>query len=485
MPRLTFHGAAETVTGSKYLLENGDDRVLVDCGLFQGHKELRERNWDRLPFPPGSANAVVLTHAHIDHIGYLPRFVKDGFKGPVYCTPATQEIAELQLLDSARIQQEDAEYANRKGYSKHKPALPLYDEQDARRAFRKFRTVPREEWFQAAGSIWMRFHDAGHLLGSSLIECEVRAVDKTTRIVFSGDVGRYGAPLYYDPKSPPECDYLICESTYGNREHEPGTALDSLERLVLEALDRGGVILMAAFAVGRAQQLIYLLSVLMRDKRIPEIPVFLDSPMAVAGMKIYQYYADEHDLTESLKCQYHGVSLNVLNTSPADDTNAPVRHQPRSAFDMKNVILARTQEESKRINEFREQAVIISSSGMMTGGRILHHLRARAGDPRNTIVIGGFQAAGTRGRDLQEGARSIRIHGQDIRVRAAIAELTGLSGHADRSELLRWVASLPAPRQVFITHGEAASAHAFAERLQADRGWKCLVPHLGQTVELE
>jgi metallo-beta-lactamase family protein len=460
MPRLTFHGAAETVTGSKYLLESGNDSVLIDCGLFQGRKDLRERNWHKLPFPPKSANAVVLTHAHIDHIGYVPKFVKDGFIGPVYCTPATEEIGELLLLDSAHMQVEDAEYANRKGFSKHKPALPLYNEYEVQRAMRKFRTVRRKEWFQAAGPIWMRFHDAGHLLGSSMIECEVRESGKTTRILFSGDVGRYNAPLYYDPQVPPACDYLICESTYGDRDHPPGSAIESLERVVLDAIDRGGVMVVASFAVGRAQQLIYLLGILMREKRIPEVPVFLDSPMAVSGMKIYQYYAEEHDLSDSLNCRDGG------------------------AFDMKNVYLARTAEESKRINGTRSSAVIISSSGMMTGGRILHHLRQRLPDPKNTIAIGGFQAEGTRGRALQEGARTVRIHGQDISVRAAVVGMSELSGHADRGELLRWLAPLPAPTQVFLTHGEVASAHAFAENLKTERNWNCLVPRMGQSVEL-
>lgn len=459
MARITFHGAAETVTGSKYLLEANGSSVLVDCGLFQGRKDLRERNWDKLPFPPKSVNAVVLTHAHIDHIGYVPRFHKDGFNGPVYCTPATEEIGELLLLDSAKLQQEDAEYANRKGFSKHKPALPLYNEYDVKRAMRKFRSVQRDEWFQVAGPIWMRYHDAGHLLGSSMIECEVREAEKTTRIVFSGDVGRYDAPLYFDPTAPATCDYLICESTYGDRDHPPGKAIDSLEQVVLGAVERGGVIVMASFAVGRAQQLIYLLGILMREKRIPPIPVYLDSPMAVSGMKIYQFYATEHDLSECLNCS------------------------GEEAFDVR-VSLARTGEESKRINSQRSTAVIISSSGMMTGGRILHHLRQRLPDPKNTVVIGGFQAEGTRGRALQEGARTMRIHGQDVPVRAAVVEMTELSGHADQNELLRWLEPLPTPKKVFLTHGELPSANAFADRLRQDRGWNCVVPRMGEAFEL-
>ena len=461
MPRITFHGAAETVTGSKYLLESDGSSVLIDCGLFQGRKDLRERNWHKLPFSPKSVNAVVLTHAHIDHIGYFPKFFKDGFNGPVYSTPATEELAELLLLDSAKTQQEDAAYANKKGYSKHKPALPLYDAYEVKRAMRKFRTVQRDEWFQAAGPFWMRYHDAGHLLGSSMIEVEVRETEKTTRLLFSGDVGRYDAPLYFDPKVPPECDYLICESTYGNRNHPPGSAIESLQKVVLESIERGGVMVVASFAVGRAQQLIYLLSVLMRQNKIPEIPIYLDSPMAVSGMKIYQYYAAEHDLSES------------LNTSST------------TAFDMKNVYLSRTPDESKSINSQKSSAVIISSSGMMVGGRILHHLRQRLPNPKNTIVIGGFQAEGTRGRALQDGARTLRIHGQDIPVRAAVVEMTALSGHADRSELLRWLQPLPAPKKVFLTHGELPSANAFADTLREDRSWNCVVPKMGEAFELE
>ncbi len=461
MIRITFHGAAETVTGSKYLLEADGASVLVDCGLFQGRKDLRERNWQKLPFAPKSVNAVVLTHAHIDHIGYVPRFVKDGFIGAIYCTPATEEIGELLLLDAAKMQQEDAEYANKKGFSKHKPALPLYNEYDVKRAMRKFRTVQRGEWFQVAGPFWMRYHDAGHLLGSSMIEVEVRQSENTMRLLFSGDVGRYDAPLYFDPTAPPACDFLICESTYGDRDHKPDTPLDSLEKVVLESIRRGGVMVIASFAVGRAQQLMYLLSILIRERRIPEIPVFLDSPMAVSGTKIYEYYCEEHDLIECLNC-------------PAG-----------KAFDMKNIYLARTADESKKINSHRSAAVIISSSGMMVGGRILHHLRQRLPDPKNTIVIGGFQAEGTRGRALQEGARTMRIHGQDIPVRAAVVEMTELSGHADRGELLRWLQPLPSPKKVFLTHGELQSAHAFADRLRQERSWDCVVPRMAESFSLE
>jgi len=460
MATLAFHGAAETVTGSKYLLEAGRSRVLIDCGLFQGLKELRLRNWERLPFPPSSVDAVVLTHAHIDHIGYLPRLARDGFRGPIYATPATEALAELLLLDSAHNQEEEAEYANRKGYTKHKPALPLYSAHDVKRAMSRFRTVHRDEWFEPAKGFRVRYHDTGHLLGSSMIEAEVSEGGEPVRVVFSGDVGRYGAPLYYDPQPPPTCDYLVCESTYGNRDHPALDVFEQLAEVVHNAIARGGVMLMASFAVGRAQQLIYLLQVLMDNGRIPEIPIVLDSPMAAAGMEIYRYYASEHDLTEGLAVR-------------AD-----------FQFSLDRVEIITSVGGSKAVNKMKGPGVIISSSGMMTGGRILHHLRQRLPDPKNTIVLGGFMAAGTRGRALQEGARSIRIFGADVPVRAAVVEVSQLSGHAGRSELLRWLEPLPAPRQVFLTHGELASATAFAEELRQVRGWNTLVPKMGQVVPL-
>lgn len=458
--RLTFHGAAETVTGSKYLLEAGGAQVLVDCGLFQGLKALRLLNWERLPFKPSKVNAVVLTHAHIDHIGYLPRLVKDGFRGPVYATPATESLAELLLLDAAHNQEEEADYANRKGFSKHKPALPLFDAHDVKRALRLFRSVHREEWFTAAGPIVARYHDTGHLLGSSMIEIEVRQGERPLRIVFSGDVGRYGAPLYHDPERPPDCDYLVCESTYGDRDHPPVAVLDQLAEVVHGAIRRGGVMLVASFAVGRAQQLIYLLEVLMAQGRIPRIPVALDSPMAISGMNIYRFYGAEHDLIEGL----------------AVDANF--------AFEAPNLVLAHTATESRELNGWTGPGVIISSSGMMTGGRILHHLRRRLPEARNTIVLGGFMAAGTRGRALQEGAKTLRVFGANVPVRAAVVEMSGLSGHAGHSELRRWLEPLATPRQVFLTHGELASATSLAEELSRDRGWNTLVPRMGQTVEL-
>jgi metallo-beta-lactamase family protein len=462
MIQLSFHGAAETVTGSKYLLEAEGARVLIDCGMFQGLKALRLRNWDRLPFDPGSVDAVVLTHAHIDHVGYLPRFVRDGFRGPTYCTPATAELAELILLDAAKIQEEDAEYANRKGFSKHHPAQPLFDARDAERALKSLKTRPMGAWIPVAGPIRTRFHDSGHLLGSGMIEVEIdRTGDQPLRVLFSGDVGRYNAPLYFDPAPPPACDYLICESTYGDREHNHEPLLDQLERVVKEAAARGGALVMAAFAVGRSQQLIYLLRVLMEQRRIPELPIYLDSPMAVDATAIYSAHRSEHDLSEG---QLQGEKC-VLNG--------------------RNVHLARSPAESKRINGLGGPTVIIASSGMMTGGRILHHLRQRLPDPRSTIMLGGFMAEGSRGRLIEEGKPFVRIHGGDVPVRAAIARVSGLSGHADRSELLRWLAPLPPPKRTFLTHGEKPSAESLAAELRKTRQWDVVVPKMGETFTLE
>jgi metallo-beta-lactamase family protein len=464
MDRLTFHGAAETVTGSKYLLESGsesgDSRVLIDCGLFQGLKELRARNWERLPFDPASVESIVLTHAHIDHIGYLPRFVRTGFRGPIYCTRPTAELCELQLYDTARMEEEDAEYANRKGYSKHRPALPLFDQADVNRTLKLLRPVDRDDEFQAAGHIWCKYKDVGHLLGSAMIEVELRHASRTTRVLFSGDVGRYNAPLYHDPSPPSECDYLICESTYGDRDHAPEPVLDQLAEAIMAGVERGGVIVMAAFAIGRAQQLVYLLHVLEEHDRIPKIPIYVDSPMAIEATQIYKRYAADHDLAEA------------QITAPG------------WKFSGEDVVYTRSVSESKALNGVRGPAVIISSSGMMTGGRILHHLRQRLPHEENTILLGGYMAPGTRGRLLFEGKPTLRMHGRDVPVHAAVARIPALSGHADHRELLRWLEPLPPPKLTFLTHGEPASATALAEELRHKRGWNTVVPRYGETFEL-
>jgi len=461
MAQITFDGAARTVTGSKYLLEADRARVLIDCGLFQGLKHLRQQNWQSLATPPSTYDCVALTHAHIDHTGYLPRLVKNGFRGPVYCTPATRELTELLLLDSAKNQVRDAKYANRKGFTRHRPALPLYESGDARRAIKMLTTRDRGEWFRAAEPIWLRYHDAGHLLGSNMIEVEIRDRQPPLRVLFSGDVGRYDAPLYHDPVPPPACDVLICESTYGSRNHPDVDLLDELADEVNAAVKRGGVLLVSSFAVGRAQQLMYLLQILIHEGRIPRQPIYLDSPMSVDATYIYRSFGEDHDLSEG---QLRGRDSVLAGP---------------------HVKLVPTVRESKKLNRVMAPAVIISSSGMMTGGRILHHLRQRLPDSRNTILLGGYMAVGTRGRDLQEGRRTIRIHGRDVPVRAAVTSISGLSGHAGRSELLRWLDQLPDPHTVYLTHGEPDSAESLADALFHRRGWAPQIPDLGETRTLE
>jgi metallo-beta-lactamase family protein len=462
MATLTFHGAARTVTGSKYLLEAGGARVLVDCGLFQGLKELRERNWGPVPFDVRSLAAVVLTHAHLDHVGYLPRIVKQGYNRRIYATDATRDLAEIILLDSAKCQEQDAEYANRKGYSKHHPALPLYDDRDVERTMKLFQPIPRGEWFTPAAPIAMRFHDAGHLLGSNMIEVEIRNRPNPLRILFSGDVGRYDGPLYHDPAPPSECDYLICESTYGDREHPETSILDALAEVVHRSIKRGGVMLFAAFAVGRAQQLLYLFQLLKSADRIPDLPIYIDSPMACDATAVYREHHEDHDLSDGELDPEH------------------------PALGGRKVILARSAAESKTINRTAGPAVIIASSGMMTGGRIVHHLKQRMPDPRNTIIIGGYQAVGTRGRLIEDRAPFVRMFGQDVPLRAAIEKVPGLSGHADRSDLLKWLGQLPhPPKQTFLTHGEPEAADALAEELRTARGWNVATPAMGEKVQLD
>jgi len=410
MARLTFLGAAGVVSGSRHLLEHGRSRVLVDCGLFQGEKRLRLKNWQPLGTPPAELDAVVLTHAHIDHSGWLPRLVREGFRGAIHATPATADLLGLLLYDSAKCQAEDAAYANRKGYSQHHPALPLYEERDVAATLELVRPVERGTWFSPAAAIRCRYHDAGHMLGSGFVEVEAAGeTGPPVRILFSGDVGRYDAPLYRDPEPPPPCDYLVCESTYGDRDHSPTRPLEELEAVTNEAVDRGGVMLVASFAVGRAQQIVYLLRTLMAANRIPDLPVWVDSPMAVEATEIFRRHGAEHDLSEARQ--------------------AGVAEAAASPF----VRLARTAAESKAINAHRGPGVVIASSGMMNGGRILHHLSRRLPDPATTVLVAGFQAKGTRGRELLDGAETLRIHGRDIPVRAAVRQVDAFSGHAPRS----------------------------------------------------
>jgi len=463
MTTITFHGAAGVVSGSRHLLDSAGARVLVDCGLFQGERRLRDRNWDPFPVPPATIDSVVLTHGHIDHSGFLPRLVREGFDRPIWATPATADLLGLLLHDSAKCQAEDADYANRTGFSRHRPALPLYEERDVDRALGLVRSVPRLEWFAPAKGIRCRFHDAGHMLGSSFVETEVAGAGAAdpVRVLFSGDVGRFGAPLYHDPAPPLPCDYLVLESTYGDRDHPTARPLEELAGVVNEGIARGGLILVASFAIGRTQQLVYLLRTLIAAGRVPEVPIWVDSPMAVDAMEVFRRHGGEHDFAEA---QAAGV-LGKLG-SPW-------------------VRMARTPPESKAINDHDGPGIVIASSGMMNGGRILHHLARRLPDPRTTVLVAGFQAAGTRGRTLLEGARELRIHGRDVPVAAAIRRIDALSGHADRREMDRWLGDLPAPRCTFLVHGEPNAARGMSHLLHSGRGWTTHVPALGEVATLE
>jgi len=461
MIRLGFHGAAGTVTGSRFLVATEKLTVLIDCGLFQGHKELRLRNWDRPGFDPREVDAVVLTHAHIDHSGYLPRLVRDGFRGKVHATTATTEIAGLLLPDSAHIQEEDAAYANRKGFSKHHPALPLYTVQDAERALERFVRLEYGEWRDLGAHVRFRFVRAGHILGSGIVELHVGK--DPLRLVFSGDVGRYGAPLVPDPAPPPACDHLVVESTYGDRDHPETPVEDQLAEALRRVVSEEGTLLAASFAVARAQQLIYLLRKCMdADPRI-DVPIHLDSPMAVDTTEIYRRHPEEKGIED-----------------------VTFRSGDRPVYG-RQVFLHRSVDDSKRLNGLKGPRVILSSSGMMTGGRILHHLRRCLPDPRSTVLLAGYQAPGTRGWRLAQGETSLRIHGQDVPVGARVVQISGLSAHADRDELLRWVRPLSEgtpPRTTFVTHGDPEAADALAVALRERFGFRCEVPRHGQTYEL-
>jgi len=460
--RLGFHGAAGTVTGSRHLLEAGGVSVLVDAGMFQGLRELRDLNWRAPAFKPASIDHVVLTHTHIDHTGYLPRLVRDGFAGPVHCTPATRELARLLLLDAAKLQEEDAAYFNKKGCTRHRPALPLFTSEDAEAALERLTPVDYGAWFDLGPGVRARFHNAGHLLGSGMVEMHIETEGRGITIVFSGDVGGYDMPLHPDPDPPPPCDVLLIESTYGDRMHDRTPLTDQLRTALTDVLARRGTVLVPAFAVGRAQQLVLLLGDMMKAGALPAVPIDMDSPMAVDASRIYASHLRDHNLDEGL------AQGAVSRLSPPT-----LRYH-------------RTVEESRALNELPGPRVIISASGMLTGGRVLHHLARLAPDDRNLVLLVGYQAAGTRGRALLEGARSLKIHGDEIPVAARCVALHGLSGHGDASELLRWLRSGPSlPRAVFVTHGEPDASKALALRIGQECGARTFEPRLGSVFDLD
>lgn len=450
--KLTFLGAAGTVTGSKYLVDTNGKRLLVDCGLFQGYKQLRQRNWANFPVDPASIHAVVMTHAHLDHSGYIPLLVRNGFSGPVISTHATLKLCELVLPDSGHLQEEDARFANKYGYSKHQPALPLYTQDDARRSLQSFRPTGFRELTEIVPGCSALFRPAGHILGAATVELQCDGVT----IVFSGDLGRYGSATMVDPEPVPRADYLLVESTYGNRTHDPRSADEALEDAIVRTLRRGGTVVIPAFAIGRAQSLLFHLSRLRKQGRIPEVPVFLDSPMAVNATQIFHDHLGEHRLTPEECNDTFSIATFVRET-----------------------------EESKKLNTNRMPKIIISASGMATGGRILHHLKNYAPDRRSTILLAGFQAGGTRGAALRDGAKELKIHGQYVPVHAEVVSLDMFSAHADRSELLRWLGGFEQPpKQTFVVHGEQSASDDFRHCIEEKLGWKARVPEHLETVEL-
>lgn len=450
---LRFVGAAGTVTGSRYLLESDRPPVLVDCGLFQGYKALRLRNWDRFPVEASLIGAVVLTHAHIDHSGYLPRLAKLGFRGRIHCTEATAELCGILLPDAGHLQEEEAAFANRKGFSKHKPALPLFTEDDARQVLKQLQPHPFEHAIPVGSGLEARFLPSGHILGAA----SVLVTGAGTSVLFSGDLGRNQDLVMNPPADPPPALHVVVESTYGNRLHEEGDPLEAIAAAVNRTAQRGGVVVAPAFAVGRAQTLMYALALLNGSKRIPDVPVFLNSPMAANVTGIFHRHRGEHRLTPA-ECDAMCAAARVVNTV----------------------------EESKALNRRTGPMIIISASGMATGGRVLHHLKAFAPDERNLIMLTGFQAAGTRGAALEQGAAEIKIHGQYVPVRAEVVNLDMLSAHADYPEILAWLAKLPAPPAgIFVTHGEPAAADALRMRIEDRLHVPCRVPEHGDVVKLE
>jgi metallo-beta-lactamase family protein len=449
---LTFLGATGTVTGSKYLLRASGPSVMVDCGLFQGLKMLRLRNWAPPPAAPKEVDAVVLTHAHLDHSGYLPRFIKQGFAGPVHASPGTRDLCAILLPDSGHLQEEEARYANKRGFSKHKPALPLYTEDDARESLKRFSPVPFRKETSVAGEFHLTLQPAGHILGASVATLRARGV----KVVFSGDLGRMNDPIMHPPSAVTEADYLVVESTYGNRLHEQTDPEEALGSHLNRALARGGVVIMPAFAVGRAQTLLYFISRLKERGAIPEVPIYLNSPMAINATRLYHQYMDEHRLTDEQCEAAHSVAQ-----------------------------LVHTADESRALNGRGGPMIIVSASGMATGGRVVHHLKAFASDSRNMIVLPGFQAAGTRGAALAAGATELKIHGGYVPVRAEVVKMDSMSAHADYTEILEWLRGFKRPpKRTFVTHGEPAAADELRRRIAEALGWNVSVPEYGDTAEL-
>ena len=450
--RITFLGAAGTVTGSKYLLEHGNQHVLIDCGLFQGYKQLRLHNRDQFQLPISSLNAIVLTHAHLDHSGYLPVLVRNGYRGPVYATPATCELVKILLLDSGRLQEEEAEFANRHCFSKHSPALPLYTEQDAAQALKLLRPVELHHRVESTAGMTILLRGAGHILGAATVE--VIADGQT--LVFSGDLGRPDDPVMLAPETVEQADYLLVESTYGDRQHPVEAPQAQLANVITRTALRRGITLVPSFAVGRAQLLMYHLYQLKSQRAIPDIPIYLNSPMATDVTLLYQRFRSEHRLSmQDCEGMCHVAQF------------------------------VHTVDESKALDQQRTPAVIIAASGMATGGRVVHHLKALAPNPNNTLLMPGFQAGGTRGAQIVAGVPSVRIHGEDVPIRAEVVAMQTLSAHADADEIMQWLRGFKRPpKHTFVVHGEPNASDVLRRRISLELGWSVSVPEYRDSVEL-
>lgn len=462
VPVLTFLGAAGTVTGSRFLLDTPDARVLVDCGLFQGLKRLRLRNWDPFPVDPATIDAVVLTHAHVDHVGYVPALVKNGFAGPVHATDGTVALARIVLPDSGRLQEEEAEYANRKGFSKHRPALALFTEADAQRSLGSFRAVDYGSEVEVAPGVHLTFAPAGHILGSAVVTLRLDAAGGR-RVVFSGDLGRQHHPLLAPPALPGPADVIVMESTYGNRTHDDAGALETFAEAIVRTVGRGGTVLIPAFAVDRTEVILHALHHLMASGAVPELTVYVDSPMALAALDVYREALDDHhrDVREELRGR-----ADLLDAGRLVEVHHP--------------------DESRALAKVTAPSIIVSASGMATGGRVVHHLHRLLPDRRNTVILPGFQAPGTRGRALADGADQVKMLGHHVPVRAEIVDLPGFSVHADRDELTAWVAAAERPPDtVYLVHGEPAASEALRDHIATSLGVTTVVAVDGERVRVD
>ena len=457
---ISFLGATETVTGSRFLISDGQTKILVDAGLFQGTREIKDKNWEPFPVEPSSIDAIVLTHAHLDHSGYLPLLVKQGFEGNIYCTEYTAKLASVILQDSARIQVEDAKFARKKGYSRHKDPQALYDEQDALQAIKLFKVCKFDQEINVENKASLQFYHSGHILGSAFVSIEL----SNKKFLFTGDMGRPTHPVLVSPDEFPagQFDSVITESTYGDRTHEKPTG--EFENVINQTIDRGGIVLIPAFAVDRTEVILVELRELMESGKIPRVPIFVDSPMALTALDFYR------------------EALNAGRSEIREDVIAQWRG--RDPFDPGTLEERRTVEDSKSLNDQRTPCIIVSASGMATGGRVVHHLARLLPDAKNTILLVGYQAAGTRGRQLENGEKRIRIFGEDVPVRAQIANADTFSVHADGDELINWLKKASQPKQVFVVHGEIESADIFAKRIRTDLGWNAIVPKPEQTFKV-